>query len=283
MGVAHGAVESAFDADGLGLHRLFSDERVDADDPLARRIAGFDLTLNMLAGGAHGLKGARLAALTGGTVHDLDPRPRGDHHDHVTAQWRDDLRQSGLDLPAIDDAPLFNVDADQRAAMRAQAFGSDDPAALRIILHPGAGAPEKCWPRDDATELARWLSREGHRIRVLIGPVERERERDSSWEEVAGRAALLPRCPTESLPDLLVACDFFVGNDSGVSHVAAATGVPTIAIFRSTDPRRWSPLGPRVRTLRDCPPGCVHHAIASLLARREPENARCATLPEALA
>jgi ADP-heptose:LPS heptosyltransferase len=42
----------------------------------------------------------------------------------------------------------------------------------------------------------------------------------------------------------------YVGNDSGVSHLAAAFGAPSIVLFGPTDPRVWAPLGPRVRTLR---------------------------------
>lgn len=43
----------------------------------------------------------------------------------------------------------------------------------------------------------------------------------------------------------------FVGNDSGISHLAAAVGTPTLAIFRSTDPRVWAPRGPAVWVLGD--------------------------------
>jgi ADP-heptose:LPS heptosyltransferase len=41
-----------------------------------------------------------------------------------------------------------------------------------------------------------------------------------------------------------------VGNDSGVSHLAAAAGAPTLALFGSTDPATWSPIGPRVEAIR---------------------------------
>jgi ADP-heptose:LPS heptosyltransferase len=45
----------------------------------------------------------------------------------------------------------------------------------------------------------------------------------------------------------------FLGNDSGLSHLAGLLGVPTLALFGPTDPVHWSPLGPRVRVLRSEP------------------------------
>jgi ADP-heptose:LPS heptosyltransferase len=45
-------------------------------------------------------------------------------------------------------------------------------------------------------------------------------------------------------------CRFFIGNDSGISHMAAALGLPTVAIFGPTDPRVWSPRGEKVVVVR---------------------------------
>jgi heptosyltransferase-3 len=71
------------------------------------------------------------------------------------------------------------------------------------------------------------------------------------------------RGPQDHLPEALYIPDLYdlakfiagakayIGNDSGITHLAAAVGVPTIAIFRSTDPNIWSPRGPHVRVIRD--------------------------------
>ena len=48
---------------------------------------------------------------------------------------------------------------------------------------------------------------------------------------------------------ILARCRAFVGNDSGVSHLAAALGVPTVALFGPTRPEHWAPRGERVRVL----------------------------------
>jgi heptosyltransferase-2 len=61
---------------------------------------------------------------------------------------------------------------------------------------------------------------------------------------------------------LVTACDLFVTNDTGTMHVAAAAGVPVLAIFGSTDERATAPLGPRVRLLKKpapCSPCLLRH------------------------
>jgi ADP-heptose:LPS heptosyltransferase len=49
---------------------------------------------------------------------------------------------------------------------------------------------------------------------------------------------------------LLERCTLFVGNDSGLSHLAAALGIPTVAVFGPTDPSVWAPRGRRVEAVR---------------------------------
>ena len=56
--------------------------------------------------------------------------------------------------------------------------------------------------------------------------------------------------PLRVLGAVLAEAGLFVGNDSGVSHLAAASGTPTLALFGPTDPAQWSPVGRSVRCLR---------------------------------
>ena len=52
----------------------------------------------------------------------------------------------------------------------------------------------------------------------------------------------------------LAGARLYLGNDSGVTHLAAAMGIPTVALFGPSDDRQWRPLGPAVRILRAAPP-----------------------------
>jgi ADP-heptose:LPS heptosyltransferase len=118
------------------------------------------------------------------------------------------------------------------------------------ILHPGAGALWKRWPAERFALLAGELVKAGHQMVLVEGPADAE-----AVAEVRERAGInLPTLRGASVRELagfLVHAALFVGNDSGVTHLAAAIGVPTIALFGPTDPANWSPLGD-VRVLRAC-------------------------------
>jgi heptosyltransferase-3 len=120
-----------------------------------------------------------------------------------------------------------------------------------LALHPGSGGAAKCWPADRFAALAvmareRW----GLRPVFLIGPADRTR-----WQALRAilpgplaSSALVNR-PLREVLTLLSLARAHVGNDSGISHLAACAG-PTLALFGPSDPRIWHPLGPRVATLR---------------------------------
>ena len=132
-------------------------------------------------------------------------------------------------------------------------IGFNRPPATHVVIHPGAGSPDKCWPAECYVELAERLMASGRLVRFVIGEVERDR-----WPAEALRqlAAVTEVRQPATLLDLLSEVSMathFVGNDSGPSHLAAILGVPTVTLFGPTDPARWHPLGPSVRHLRRQP------------------------------
>jgi heptosyltransferase III len=119
-----------------------------------------------------------------------------------------------------------------------------------ILLHPGSGAPFKCWPVDRFIELGERLSTAGHAVKFVVGEAELERWPRQTLDRLA-RAARLEQ-PTDliRLWQLVNAASLFIGNDSGPSHLAGILGVPTITLFGPTNPQVWKPLGPRVTALK---------------------------------
>ena len=118
-----------------------------------------------------------------------------------------------------------------------------------IALHPGSGSPGKNWPAENFADLWRLAQEGGHRVLLIEGPADEEAVR--SVVQMVGISAARVRPPSlTTLAAVLSRAAAFVGNDSGVSHLAAATGAPTRAIFGPTDPTVWAPLAPNARVLR---------------------------------
>jgi ADP-heptose:LPS heptosyltransferase len=113
-----------------------------------------------------------------------------------------------------------------------------------VILHPGSGSKKKVWPLDRFLNLAHTLQDDlGSKILIVLGPAESP-EIQNAFEGMGPGAPILAKGFTLlQLASVMEGCRFFAGNDSGISHLAAALGLPTVAIFGPTDQRVWSPRG----------------------------------------
>ena len=141
------------------------------------------------------------------------------------------------------------------------------PDARLIAVHPGSGSAQKNWPLTRWIELCTWLTRE-HRAELLI---------ITGAADPAAATALAPfgtpahQRPLRELVARLARCRFFLGHDSGISHLAAACGVPSLLLFGPTDPAIWAPPAPHVHVLTRGPTlaaislADVVHALRPLL------------------
>ncbi len=125
-----------------------------------------------------------------------------------------------------------------------------EPKASNIVvLLPGAGAAAKRWPAENHVRLAGLLAEIGARTAAVVGPAE---------PELAGRLGRLTVLSDLSIPELVGVFSLaalVIGQDSGVTHLAAVLGRPTLALFGPTDPGVWGPRGPHVTVLRSASPG----------------------------
>jgi heptosyltransferase-3 len=115
-------------------------------------------------------------------------------------------------------------------------------ARTAVAIHPGSGSSRKNWPLARFTEVARSLESEGEEVAWIVGPAEAEIALPSdarAWRDLNLHA----------LAASLARCRLYIGNDSGVTHLAAACGCPTIVLFGATDPRVWLPRGRAVRAI----------------------------------
>lgn len=114
-----------------------------------------------------------------------------------------------------------------------------------LAIHPGSGSPKKNWPLENFISVARKFT---GRSFFVVG------EADAAIAgELRVKAADIPVLANRPLADVasvLSASDQYMGNDSGITHVAAAIGIPVVAIFGPTSTLQWGPRGPNVRIAR---------------------------------
>jgi len=192
---------------------------------------------------------------------DLPPDLRGflDGFDLILSYWPDRdgcLRRhlSGRPLVTGTPWPAQGPAAAHFCAPLLPAFGltpdrlvyplaAPAPQPAWVALHPGSGSPAKNWPLARWAELARWLQVE-RRARLFIVSGEAE-----AADVLAGVGEPWRQLPLPVLRDRLAQCRLFLGHDSGVGHLAAATGTPSVLLFGPTEPTVWAPPAPTVRVV----------------------------------
>ncbi|WP_447979603.1 glycosyltransferase family 9 protein [Candidatus Nitrospira bockiana] len=117
-----------------------------------------------------------------------------------------------------------------------------------VMLHPGSGSRHKCAPPDIFASLVRGANTAGATPLLIGGPADDEAVARVS-EALHEGVNVVQGLPLMTMAGLLAAADLYVGNDSGLTHLAAAFAVPTIALFGPTKVDRWAPRGPKVTVL----------------------------------
>ena len=114
------------------------------------------------------------------------------------------------------------------------------PTRTYALIHPGSGSCAKNYAPSLYRAIADKLRQRGYDdIRFVLGPVELER---GAGEDVRNERVESPE-HVEQLADLLEGASLYVGNDSGASHLAAMLGLPTLALYKATDPAVWGGIG----------------------------------------
>lgn len=137
---------------------------------------------------------------------------------------------------------------------RLQAFS---PGPLKdaqgIAIHPGSGGTSKCWPLTHFAEVIKTLWKKNVPVLLLAGPADTERL--STLLQLIGNPpapALLRtvvNAPLVEVAEHLQQYTIYLGNDSGITHLAAMLGIPTIVLFGPSSPTMWKPIGPDVQVM----------------------------------
>lgn len=160
----------------------------------------------------------------------------------------------GATLPAEWPLPALEVPADELSAWRERQGLAGERRPI-VTLSPGAVGAGKAWPPGHYAALARALAADGVAVWVLGGPSEGAiaREIAAAGPQMGDYLRDLTGNDLRNAILALAAADASVTNDSGLMHVSAAIGTPTVAIFGPTSPWHWKPLNPVAAILE--PPG----------------------------
>ena len=180
-----------------------------------------------------------------GVKNFLHVSPKLDDSAHAAQQLAQPLERLALFLEG-NAATLHPSEADRAAA--AQLL----PEASRVAaLHPGSGSERKNWPLENWRTLGEaLLTREGLRLLLVGGEADRPAltALQAAWKNQP--VLFAQDLPLPHLAATLEKCALFIGHDSGISHIAAAAGVPCVLLFGPTDPDIWAPANPAVTVLR---------------------------------
>ncbi len=183
------------------------------------------------------------------------------------------LRRAGwIDQLPNDDHITLNVPEAHRAkAAETLREAGARPHAIRVALGAGASyGSAKCWPPECFAEWANRFQAETDGDVILFGtgaesPVSNAIIACMKRQPIN----LTGKTPIGDLPALLSQCHLFLGNDSGAMHVAAAVGLPVVAVFGPTDPFGTAPVTPRFTIVQEKP------YCSPCFLRRCPTDHRC--------
>jgi ADP-heptose:LPS heptosyltransferase len=173
--------------------------------------------------------------------HGLVPAP--EPHAHTVESTMAVVRWLGVrseQPPPLQYAPHPKQAADIQNKMKGRSY---------VVIHPGSIMETKRWDARKFSEVAMDLSSRGFTLVVTAGPGE-EVFASEIAKRVRGTVILLGLSIPE-LAELIRGARLYVGNDSGPMHLAAAVGTPVVAIWGSSDSRRWRPWATNHRVVQN--------------------------------
>ena len=212
------------------------------------------------------------------------PEP-GEIPAHEQYYYLELLRRAGW-LNSVPNESFISLHVPEENRQRAATFllsNGVQTDSLRIAIGAGASyGSAKCWPPDRFAELANHLQEKEAQQKVDVILFGTPAEGPVSSAISAGMRVppvdLTGKTAINDLPALLSQCHLFIGNDSGAMHVAAAVGLPVVAVFGPTDPLGTAPVTPRCSIVQEKP------YCSPCFLRRCPTDHRCMTrvTPEAV-
>ena len=241
-------VDYAMDLEASGWHRLFMDQ----PDREGLPVSDMDIVAAFFSDGDGVIRHNLRSSLPHAVVKVFPSFPSEGENIHVAEYLARCLKSAGLPVD-----PVRSIQAIQDGVL----CEKEGPSKRRnkIVLHPGSGSLDKNHPPGFWIELATrfgWDTAFNGFDRVfLLGPAEESIYECFHEDLRAGDVEILLSSNNEALMEILDEAALCLGHDSGITHLSAMWCVPTIALFKKSNPTQWAPLGPFVHVINNRDPG----------------------------
>ncbi len=246
--IISGYAERAISLSSLPLHRLYAHGSLSSEEVLFWK--SFD----------------RIVSWTGADDPEFVKNIKEIHGDACVASWKPQpgetrhvsrlfARTLGFESSADRDLESPHIRLDSKVRHGGMQWlsrrGWSDRDSV-IALHPGAGSKAKRWPLSRFISLARKLVfQEKLKLLIIEGPAESGLAGHMGQHLPASEVIRAESIPLGLLAAVMEQCRVFIGNDSGIAHLAAALKVPSVVLFGPALPQHWAPLGEKIVVLRD--------------------------------
>jgi heptosyltransferase-2 len=193
---------------------------------------------------------------------------------------RDGVHASKVFLKPLERLAIFDADPVPRLSVEASdAFAGTGtltvagskpradpkPAVGTLALHPGSGSERKNWPEAQWADLVQHLIHStAFNLLLIGGEAEGERLQRLAAALPPARSRVAQSLPLADLARLLTGCAVFIGHDSGISHLAAAVGLPGLLLWGDSAEEIWRPPSEKIKVLRH-PAGLQQLSVLEVL------------------
>ena len=251
-------IDRIISAESIPLHRLFGDSSdffLDDEDRLSDAFSGYEQVISFLGFGHPHFEANLLFTVHCTHSADVTVMPAkapDDYFGHITDFYLHCFQQENhlAELTVPKDRIITALPSDYAAGMEIVEKAGLNPDATIAVIQPGSGSPDKCWHIDNFLQVATALKKEGMQVLFLMGPAETERFTSDSLTKIRSQETVLEGLSLTQVLQLLTQADFFLGNDSGIGHLAAGMGKKTVVLFGPSNDIYYRPLGQTVTVLK---------------------------------
>lgn len=236
-------VHRCIDYEGPGWHMLFLER---PDHAHALPVAEVDMVVAFLSDPEKRVESNLKSCFPSASVYLFPAFPPKREKVHVALYLSRSLKKAGL--------PIDAEKSFEEALMR-PIIDMEIPSnrQKKIILHPGSGGKKKNHPTHFWLKLIKDMrnSSFNEKFVFLLGPTE-EPLHSFYRKKLCDEGIDIVFSPEKGkLTSLLIKALLYIGHDSGITHLAAMLGTPTIALFKNSSIHQWRPLGPAVRVIEN--------------------------------